>query len=88
MTTKIKEEDMVSVPEHVLQCLIWNCELAVAGTGKGEEAVGSQCRELQRYIDGANPAVENEEEFILEPFSLNDPLIEAFKNVKFVDFKK
>lgn len=88
MTTKIKEEHMVSVPEHVLQCLISNCELAIAGIGKGEEAVVSQCRELQHHIDGANSAVENEEEFILEPFSPNDPLIEAFKNVKFVDFKK
>jgi hypothetical protein len=88
MIKKIKEEEMVSVPREVLQDLIDNCGLAVAGTGKCEEVVGSQCRELQRYIDGANPAIENEEEFILEPFSLDDPLIEAFKNVSFVDFKK
>lgn len=88
MIRKINEVGMVSVPKEVLQDLIDNCGLAVAGTGKCEEVVGSQCRELQRYIDGADPTTEENEEFILEPFSLDDPLIEAFKNVSFVDFKK
>ncbi len=51
-----KDENMVTVPKQVLQGLIWNSELAVAGLGKMEEVVGHQCRELQRYIDaGAKP---------------------------------
>ena len=46
MIAEIKEEEMISVPKQVLQSLIWNCELATAGMGKGEESVGRQCCEL------------------------------------------
>jgi len=77
MTTKFKEEGMVSVPEMVLQDLIHNCRLAVAGMGRGEEAVGHQCRELQRYIDAGKPTVEEEE-----------MSFEEFENVEFVNFGK
>jgi hypothetical protein len=77
MTTKIKEEDMVSVPKQVLQDLIWNCELAVAGMGVGEEYVGRQCRELQRYIQAEYPIVD-ETEFTFD----------EYENVAFVDFRK
>ena len=55
MATKITEEGMISVPKMVLQDLIHNCELAVAGMGVGEEYVGRQCRELQRQQGGAEP---------------------------------
>ena len=74
MITYIEEVEMVSVPRMVLQDLVDNCELAVAGMGKGEEAVGHQCRELQRYLG---------EERDGEEISFDE-----FRNVEFVDFKK
>ena len=40
MITKIKEEGMVSVPREVLQDLVDNCHLAVAGMGKGAWKAG------------------------------------------------
>ena len=87
--TKIKDEDMVSVPVMHLQDLIHNCELAVAGMGKGEEYVAKQCRILQNHIDGIDPDfVDVNDGFTLEEFSLDDPLIKEFENVKFVDFRK
>jgi len=75
MTTKIKEEGLVSVLKQVLQNLIDNCELAVAGVG--EEYVGRQCRELQRYIQAKYPNVD-ETEFTFD----------EYENVEFVDFRK
>jgi hypothetical protein len=74
MSINIKEVDMVSVPRQVLQDLIHNCELAVAGMGKGEEVVGYQCRELQRYL-GEEPSGE-------------EISFDEFDNVDFVNFKK
>jgi len=69
----IKEVDggMVSVPAVTLQSLVDNCELAVAGTGKMEEVVGEQCRELQRYLAALLPTdyVDANEDFTLEPFT-------------------
>jgi hypothetical protein len=80
----IKEVDggMVSVPAMVLQDLVHNCELAVAGMGKGEEIVGEQCRELQRYLDGALPAgyIDPNEDFTLEPFTIIFPADFGKKN--------
>jgi len=68
----IKEVDggMVTVPAMVLQDLVHNCELAVAGMGKGEEIVGEQCRELQRYLNALLPTdyVDPCEDFTLEDF--------------------
>ena len=75
--SKIKEEEMVSVPKQVLQGLIWNSELSVAGMGKMDEVVCHQTRELQRYIDAGEPTVEEEE-----------LSFEEFNNVHFVNFKK
>lgn len=65
------EGGMVTVPAMVLQDLIDNCQLAVAGMGRGEEAVGEQCRELQRYLTTALPTdyIDPYEDFSLEPFS-------------------
>jgi hypothetical protein len=74
MITDINEVEMVSVPRQVLQDLVDNCELAVAGMGKGEEVVGYQCRELQRYL-GEEPTDE-------------EISSDEFDNVDFVDFKK
>lgn len=74
MITDIKEVEMVSVPRQVLQDLVDNCELAVAGMGKGEEVVGHQCRELQRYL-GEEPTDE-------------EISFDEFDNVDYVDFKK
>ena len=74
MITYIEEVEMVSVPRQVLQDLVDNCQLAVAGMGKGEEVVGYQCRELQRYLG---------EERAGEEISFDE-----FDNVDFVDFKK
>ena len=74
MITDIKEVEMVSVPRQVLQDLVDNCELAVAGMGKGEEVVGHQCRELQRYL-GEEPTDE-------------EMSFDEFDNVDYVDFKK
>jgi hypothetical protein len=74
MITDINEVEMVSVPRQVLQDLVDNCELAVAGMGKGEEVVGHQCRELQRYL-GEEPTDE-------------EISFDEFDNVDFVDFKK
>ncbi|RKZ83934.1 MAG: hypothetical protein DRQ39_08915 [Gammaproteobacteria bacterium] len=77
---QIKEVDggMLLVPLVTLQALVDNCELAVSGMGRGEEVVGEQCRELQRYIDAAQPAdyVDPYEGFTLEEFD----------NVLHVDF--
>ncbi len=75
----IKEVDggMVSVPAVTLQSLVDNCELAVAGTGKMEEVVGHQCRELQRHLDAAYPVIDEEE-----------MSFEEFANVHFVSFRK
>jgi hypothetical protein len=68
----IKEVDggMVTVPAMVLQDLVHNCELAVAGMGRGEEVVGEQCRELQRYLNALLPTdyVDPNEGFTLEEF--------------------
>jgi len=70
---QIKEIDggMISVPAMVLQDLIHNCELAVAGMGHGEEVVAEQCRELQRYLDTLLPTdyVDPAEGFSLEDFT-------------------
>ena len=74
MITYIEKVEMVSVPRMVLQDLVDNCELAVAGMGKGEEVVGYQCRELQRYLG---------EEQDGEEISFDE-----FENVEFVSFKK
>ena len=74
MITYIEEVEMVSVPRMVLQDLVDNCQLAVAGMGKGEEVVGYQFRELLRYL-GEERAGE-------------DIAIDEFDNVDFVDFKK
>ena len=74
MITYIEEVEMVSVPRMVLQDLVDNCELAVAGMGKGEEVVGHQCRELQRYLG--------------EERTGEDVSFDEFDNVDFVDFKK
>lgn len=75
---QINEEDMVSVPVAALQSLIWNCELAVAGMGKGEEMVADTCRELQRYISTAAG----------EPIPVDVFSFDEFENVEFVNFKK
>ena len=77
MSTEMKEEEMVSVPKLVLQSLLWNCELATAGMGKGEELVGRQRRELERYIQAAYP---DEDE--------TDLSFKEFANVEFVNFQK
>ena len=74
MITDIKEVEMVSVPRQVLQDLIHNCELAVAGMGKREEFVGHQCRELQRYL-GEEPTDE-------------EISFDEINNVEFVNFPK
>ena len=74
--SKIKDENMVTVPKQVLQGLIWNSELAVAGTGKMDDVVCHQARELQRYIDAGEPTTGEE-------FSFDE-----FENVEFVDFRK
>jgi hypothetical protein len=73
---QIREVDggMVTVPAMVLQDLVHNCELAVAGMGKGEEYVGKQCRELQRYLDALLPAD------YVDPFE--GLTIEEFNNVE------
>ena len=76
--SNIREEHMVSVPKQVLQDLIGNCELAVAGMGVGEEYVGRQCRELQRYIQAKFPIVDDGTEISFEEFA----------NVEFVNFRK
>ena len=87
--TNTKDEEMVSVPVMHLQDLIWNCGLAVAGMGKGEEYVAKQCRILQNHIDGIDPDfVDANDGFSFEDISLDDPLIKRFENVKFVDFRK
>ena len=75
---QINKEDMVLVPVAALQSLIWNCELAVAGMGKGEEMVADQCRELQRYISTAAG----------EPMPTDGFSFDEFENVEFVSFKK
>jgi hypothetical protein len=75
MTTEIKEEEMISVPRGVLQSLVWNCELAIAGMGAGEKLVARQCRDLERYLQAGLPD-ETELSF------------EEFKNVEFVNFRK
>jgi len=75
--SKIKDENMVTVPKLILQGLIWNSELAVAGLGKMDEVVCHQTRELQRYIDAGEPTVEEEEMSFAE-----------FDNVEFVNFRK
>jgi hypothetical protein len=54
----IPSDKMIAVPAQVLQDLIWNCELAVAGMGTGEKIVGKQCRALQEHIDREIPTVE------------------------------
>ena len=77
MSTEMKEEEMVSVPKQVLQSLLWNCELATAGMGKGEELVGRQRRELERYIQASYPD-EDEADFSFEELA----------NVEFVNFRK
>jgi hypothetical protein len=78
-TTNISKnkEGMISVPKQTLQALIDNCELAVAGMGVGEEYVGRQCRELQRYLDAGQPSVTEQEISFSE-----------FDNVEFVNFRK
>ena len=78
MITYIEEVEMVSVPRMVLQDLVDNCELAVAGMGKGEEMVADQCRELQRYISTAAG----------EPMPADGFSFDEFENVEFVSFKK
>ena len=85
MSDKIKQiievdGGMISVPAVTLQALVDNCELAVAGTGKMEEVVGEQSRELQRYLDTLLPDdyVDPNEGFTLEEFD----------NVMHVDFGK
>ena len=77
MSTEMKEEEMVSVPKQVLQSLLWNYELATAGMGKGEELVGRQRRELERYIQASYPD-EDEADFSFEELA----------NVEFVNFRK
>lgn len=42
----------VTVPAQVLQDLIFNAELLVAG--EGNRVVEQQCRKLQSYLDGFN----------------------------------
>ena len=79
MVHEIIEQKMVSVPEDVLQSLIWNCELATAGMGTGEALVGRQVRELQRYISAGQPVPEDEEEICF---------LTGYENVEFVNFKK
>ena len=81
MSDKIEQfnkEKMVEVPVDALQSLIWNCEIAVAGTGKCEEVVADTCRELQRYIsDSAGVPMPS------DGFSFDE-----FENIDFVDFGK
>ena len=75
---QINKKEMVSVPVAALQSLIWNCELAVSGMGKGEEMVADTCRELQGYISTAAGAF-----MPVDVFSFHE-----FENVEFVSFKK
>ena len=75
---QISKGEMVLVPVDVLQSLIWNCELAVAGMGKGEEMVADQCRELQSYISTAAGV----------PMPIDVFSFDEFENVEFVSFKK
>jgi len=76
--SKINDKEHVSVPVNVLQALIWNCELAVSGMGKGEELVADQCRILQRHISDAAGVPMPEDVFSFD----------EFENVEFVDFGK
>ena len=81
MSDKIEQfnkEKMVSVPLDAIQSLIWNCEIAVAGMGKGEEMVADTCRELQRYISEAAGV----------PMPSDGFSFDEFENVEFVDFRK
>jgi hypothetical protein len=75
---QISKEEMVLVPVAALQSLIWNCELAVSGMGKGEEMVADTCRELQGYISTAAG----------EPMPIDVFSFDEFENVEFVSFKK
>ena len=81
MSDKIKQisdEETVSVPVNVLQSLIWNCELAVSGMGRGEKLVADQCRILQRYISEAAG----------KPMPVDVFSFDEFENVAFIDFGK
>jgi hypothetical protein len=69
---------LASAPEVVLVDLIWNCELAVAGIGKGEEMVADTRRELQSYISTAAGV----------PMPADGFTFDEFENVEFVSFKK
>jgi len=73
-------EKSITVPETLLQDLLWNIELNYAGeqlTSKMEEAIVRQAKELQA---------------ILTPDSYVDPYegftLEDMGNVEFVDFGK
>ncbi len=75
---QISKEEMVSVPVMVLQSLIWNCEIAVAGMGKGEQMVADQCRILQRHISTAAGV----------PMPSDGFSFDEFDNIEFIDFGK
>jgi hypothetical protein len=75
---QINKKEMVSVPVAALQSLIWNCEIAVAGMGRGEVMVADTCRELQRYISDAAGV----------PMPSDGFSFDEFENIEFVDFRK
>jgi len=71
---------MISVPETLLQDLLWNVELFWAGEEPDsamEKAIVCQAEELQSYLIPEDYVDPN------EGFSFDE-----FDNVKFADFKK
>ena len=73
----LSENAMVTVPEVVLQDLIWNLELNFAAVEKlspSIEAALSQAKELQNYLMSSGAWTEEDDVFL-------------FDNVVYVDFK-
>ena len=73
----LSENAMVTVPEVVLQDLIWNLELNFAGVenlSPSIEAALSQAKELQNYLMSSGSWTDEDDVFL-------------FDNVVYVDFK-
>ena len=74
----LSENAMVTVPEVVLQDLIWNLELNFAGVenlSPSIEAALSQAKELQNYLMSSGAWTDEDDVFL-------------FDNVVYVDFKR
>ena len=75
-----EKKEMISVPETLLQDLLWNVELNWAGeepASEMEKAIIRQAEELQGYLIPEDYVDPN------EGFSFD-----VFDNVKFVNFRK